>query len=255
MSRWIAGAAIVAMVAAIGAGAQEERKDQDKSTTERMPTFQPGKEHQLLKQFDGDWEFKAKCQMPGMEPMEGQGTESSRLTLGGFWLETEDKGMMKNKDWNGKGFMGWDPARKKYMGVWVDSNAPFMAHFEGDADSSGKVFTFRFSMMDEKRHGMAPSSKDAESGRKDTGKDYDKDLGKDPGKDLGKEPGKDFGKEPGTDLGRTKDMGKGMKCPERMVHEIKDQDHRTLKFYGKDDSGKESLWTEITYTRKPAMIK
>jgi len=40
-----------------------------------------------------------------------------------------------------------------------------------------------------------------------------------------------------------------------MVHEIKDQDHRTLRFYGKDDSGKESLWTEITYTRKPAMVK
>src|ERR1043165_7119993 len=120
MSRWKLLAAVVAFAPMIGAlRAQDEPKVQNKTTADgqqRMPEFQPGKEHQLLKQFDGDWEFKAKCQMPGMEPMEGQGTESCRLTLGGFWLECDDKGMMKNKDWSGKGFIGWDPARKKYMG-------------------------------------------------------------------------------------------------------------------------------------------
>jgi hypothetical protein len=194
---------------------------------QRMPEFQPGKEHQLLKQFDGDWEWKSKCHMPGMEPMEGQGTESCRLSMGGFWLECDDKGMMKNKDWSGKGFIGWDPARKKYVGVWVDSMAPFIGHFEGDADSSGKVFTYHFKMMGD-QHSMKSSET-----QKDTGKDYGKDQGK-------KEMGKDAGM---------------MKCPDRMVHEIKDQDHRSTKFYGKDESGKETLWSEITYTRKPSMIK
>jgi hypothetical protein len=235
-------AAVVALVPMFGMlAAQDEPKTREGQTTDqRMPEFQPSKEHQLLKQFDGDWEFKAKCNVPGQEAMEGQGTETCRLTLGGFWLECEDKGTIKNKDWSGKGFIGWDPAKKKYMGVWVDSQAPFMGHFEGEADSSGKVFTYRFTMMDhqkmmEHQKGKG-SAKEAETGRKDTGKEYGKDQGRDTRKEMGKESGM-------------------MKMPERMVHEIKDQDHRTLKFYGKDESGKEQVWTEITYTRKPAMVK
>jgi len=229
MIRWKSLAVAALLVPMIGAlRAQDQPKGQDpgKSTDDRMPQFQPGKEHQLLKQFDGEWEFKSKCSMPGQETMEGQGTESSRFAFGGFWLEIEEKGMMKNKDWSGKGLMGFDPQKKKYCGVWVDSWSPFIGKFEGEADSSGKVFTFKF-MMSEEQKAAKTSAKDAETPRKDTGKEYGKDLGKDA----------------------------GMKCPDRMVHEIKDQDHRTLKFYGKDDSGKEQLWTEITYTRKPAMVK
>jgi len=213
MIRWKSLAVAALLVPMIGAlRAQDQPKGQDpgKSTDDRMPQFQPGKEHQLLKQFDGEWEFKSKCSMPGQETMEGQGTESSRFAFGGFWLEIEEKGMMKNKDWSGKGLMGFDPQKKKYCGVWVDSWSPFIGKFEGEADSSGKVFTFKFMMSDEKGK---TSSKEAESDRAK------------------------------------------MKCPDRMVHEVKDQDHRTLKFYGKDESGKESVWTEINYTRKPAMIK
>src|SRR5204862_2356510 len=88
MSRWKALAVAMLLVPMIGAlRAQDEPRTQDKekgkSTDQRMPTFEPGKEHQLLKQFDGEWEFTAKCQMPGMEPMEGKGTETARLAYGG----------------------------------------------------------------------------------------------------------------------------------------------------------------------------
>jgi len=244
MSRWKALAVAMLLVPMIGAlRAQDEPRTQDKekgkSTDQRMPTFEPTKEHQLLKQFDGEWEFTAKCSMPGMEPMEGKGTETARLAYGGFWLACEEKGMMKDKDFTGQGFIGWNPYMKKYVGVWIDNNSPVMGKFVGEADSSGKVFTFKF-MMTEEQQKTWKSAKDAESAKgKDTGKEHGKDYGKDQGKETGKEMGKDA----------------GMKCPDKMVHEIKDQDHRTLRFYGKDDSGKETMWTEITYTRKPTMIK
>jgi len=237
MCRWKALAVAVLLVPMIGAlRAQDEGKyrDSGQSTDQRMQTFEPTKEHQLLKQFDGDWEFTAKCNNPGMEPMEGKGTETCRMTLGGFWLTCEDKGMMKDKDWNGQGFIGYNPQFKKFTGVWVDSQSPFMGKFAGEADTSGKVFTFKFMMSEEMK--TWKSSKEAE----DSGR-----HAKDTGKEFGKEQGKETGKE----------MGKGMRMPEKMVHEFKDQDHRTLRFYGKDDSGKETMWTEITYTRKPSMIK
>ncbi len=265
MSRWKALVVAVLLVPMIGAlRAQDEPKTQDKgkSTDQRMPTFEPTKEHQLLKQFDGDWEFTAKCNAPGMEPMEGKGTESCRLTLGGFWLTCEDKGMMKDKDWNGQGFIGFNPQMKKFVGVWVDSQSPFMGKFAGEADSSGKVFTFKFMMSEEMKTWKSSKEAESDQGRrgrdtgKEFGKDQSKDYGKDQGKDLGKE-GKEYGKDQGKDTGKEtgKEMDKGMKMPDKMVHEFKDQDHRTLRFYGKDDSGKETMWTEITYTRKPAMIK
>jgi hypothetical protein len=180
--------------------AQDEKrqlpgKDEKK---QGMPTFTPAKEHQLLKQFDGDWEFTSKCSMPGQEPMEGKGTETVRMTYGGFWCDVEDKGVMAGKDWSGRGLIGWDPQKKKYCGVWVDSMTPYLCKFEGEADAGGKMFTF-------KTKGFDPmTNKEAEH---------------------------------------------------RMVWEFKDQDHRTMKFFGKDDTGKEVLFSEVTYTRKPAMVK
>src|SRR2546421_8137005 len=191
MNRWKALAAAMFLVPMIGALRAQETPDQPKAdgtqTDQRMPSFQPGKEHQWLKQFDGEWEFTAKCSMPGMEPQEGKGTESCRFAFGGFWLAIEDKGMMKNKDWSGQGLIGWDPQKKKFCGVWVDSNSPFMGKFDGDVDSSGKVFTFRFKMAEDQKYGKSAKEAESDTGRtdrKDTGKDYDKDFGKEPGKDL-----------------------------------------------------------------------
>jgi len=182
----IAWAACLPIAGALGA--QEDRK----------PAYTPTAQHQLLKQFDGEWEFKSKCVMPGQEVQEGQGIESARQAFGGFWLECEDRGMMMGKEFNGQGLIGFDPQKKKFIGVWIDNYTPFLGRFEGEADSSGKVFTFRM-------------------------------IHEDPG------------------------AGKG--GPERMVFEIKDPDHRSAKFYGKDDSGRDQLWSEIAYTRKPVMVK
>jgi hypothetical protein len=164
----------------------------------KMPSFQPTKEHQALKQFDGEWEFTSKCTMPGQEAMEGKGTESVRMTYGGFWADIESKGVMAGKDWSGRGLVGWDPLKKKYCGVWVDSMTPYLYKFLGESDATGKTWTF-------KTHGVDPKT--------------------------------------------------NKESTEKMVWEFKDQDHRTMKFYTKDESGKEIMVSECTYTRKPAMVK
>jgi hypothetical protein len=36
---------------------------------------------------------------------------------------------------------GFDPIKKKHVGVWVDSMAPVMMHFEGDYDAATKTVT------------------------------------------------------------------------------------------------------------------
>lgn len=200
----MAAAALLALPGAL-LSQETDRQQRDPQTPpgkeqgkQQMPDFKPGKEHQALKQFDGDWEYKSKCMIPGQEMKEGQGMETCKLGLGGFWLEVEDKGTMMNKEFSGKGFIGWDPNKKKYVGAWVDSWMPMLGTFEGEADSTGKIFTFTM------------KGEDAQTGKP---------------------------------------------MAHRMVFEFKDQDHRTLRFYSKDESGKEMMASEITYTRKPAMIK
>jgi hypothetical protein len=41
----------------------------------------------------------------------------------------------------GRGLDGYDPARKKYVGVWVDSMSPAPLVSEGTFDAAGKVLT------------------------------------------------------------------------------------------------------------------
>jgi len=120
-------------------GSQETQKQEG----HKAPEWKPTREHQLLKQFEGEWEYRSRCLMPGQEPQEGRGTETDRLAYGGFWLHMENKGTQMGKEFTGTGLIGYDPKRAKYVGVWADNFMPFLGRFEGDADLGGKVFTFK----------------------------------------------------------------------------------------------------------------
>lgn len=193
--------------------AQEEHKQK----------HEPAKQHQLLKQFEGDWDFKVQCNAPGKEAMTGQGVQMARVTLGGFWLVCEDKGTdSKSEDFSGVGLIGFNPHTEKFCGTWVDSHSPHMWRFEGDVDSTGKVFTFK--VLPSEGHG---AMKEGHAGYKESYKE---------------------GKEGAT-------QKEGMPHMDKMVQEIQDRDHRTLKFYGKDETGKEVVWTEITFTRRTDAVK
>jgi hypothetical protein len=72
---------------------------------------------------------------------ESRGTEKAELVLGGFWLATEYKGEMMGKPFTGRGTMGYDQHKQKYVGTWIDSIASGLYLSEGTADASGKVWT------------------------------------------------------------------------------------------------------------------
>lgn len=105
------------------------------------PISKPTKEHQWLAQFVGEWDTVAKGTMgPGQPPMECSYKLSSKM-LGGFWTVNEIKGDMAGTPMNGIQTIGYDEAKKKYVGTWVDSMMPFMWQYEGSVDKSGKILT------------------------------------------------------------------------------------------------------------------
>jgi len=108
------------------------------------PEFaKPQREHQILKQFEGDWDVT--CRLTGKadkENLQSQGREVARVSYGGFWLLTEFKGEAHQKSFDGRGTIGYDPVKQKYVLTWIDSLNPRMMTAEGSADKDGKILTF-----------------------------------------------------------------------------------------------------------------
>lgn len=102
----------------------------------------PGPEHEQLKQMVGIWEGNLRSTFePGKSPLEGKGMFEAKMDLGGYFLVTEFKGEIGDKPFQGRGVTGYDPLKKKYTGVWVDSMSPAIHTTEGAFDKSGKVFS------------------------------------------------------------------------------------------------------------------
>ncbi len=102
----------------------------------------PGKEHELLRQFEGEWEYTSRFIMaPGQEPVVSKGKETSRIIAGGLFLVFDVEGDMMGSRFVGHGTMGYDTHKKKFTGSWIDSMATGLYLVEGTADEKGKVFT------------------------------------------------------------------------------------------------------------------
>lgn len=97
----------------------------------------PQKEHEWLQRFVGKWESESKASTgPDQPPVECKGSIACRM-LGGFWLVSEYEGDMGGMAFKGLQTIGYDPAKKKYVGTWVDSMMNHMWMYEGSVDEGG----------------------------------------------------------------------------------------------------------------------
>jgi len=105
----------------------------------KMP--EPQKEHAWLQQLVGQWQADVEAFMePGKPAEKSQGTESVRA-LGGFWVVADFKGTAMGQPFAGVFTLGYDPAKAKYIGSWVDSMGSHLWTFEGAVDAAGKTLT------------------------------------------------------------------------------------------------------------------
>jgi hypothetical protein len=100
------------------------------------PAPKPGPEHERLKKLEGTWEATVKSGAG-----ESKGIMTYKLDLGGLWMVSDFKGEFAGQKFQGKGFDGYDPAKKKYVSVWVDSMSVTPMLGEGTFDKEGKVLT------------------------------------------------------------------------------------------------------------------
>jgi hypothetical protein len=98
----------------------------------------PGPEHAALKRMEGEWAATVTGEMG-----ESKGTQTAKLECGGLWLATEYRGEFFGQPFQGRGLDGYDPAKKKYVSVWVDSMSTQPMMLEGTMDADKKVLTMR----------------------------------------------------------------------------------------------------------------
>jgi hypothetical protein len=117
------GAAVVALVVAIPAvRAQEGPK--------------PGPEHEILKKHEGVWDLTMK-----FEGGESKGTSTNKMDLGGLWLSSSVESELLGQKFSGRGLDTYDPVKKKYVGIWVDSMSTSPMLMEGTYDAAKKTVT------------------------------------------------------------------------------------------------------------------
>jgi len=112
------------------------------SSAQEPPALpKPEKEHEWLEKFVGTWNSELECQpAPGAPPMKSKGTLRAK-SLGGFWIVSDMKLDMMGAPMNAIQTIGYDPAKKKYVGTWVDSMTNYMWKYEGWVDEAGKILT------------------------------------------------------------------------------------------------------------------
>jgi hypothetical protein len=118
----------------------------------------PTKEHNWLKQLEGEWVTDCDCIMePGKPPMKFRGTESTR-TLGGLWSIGEWKNDMNGTSTVGMMTLGYEPTKKKFIGTWVSTMDTFMCKYEGTL--SGNTLTLETEMPNPMAGGKMTKMKD-----------------------------------------------------------------------------------------------
>jgi hypothetical protein len=120
----------------------------------------PTKEHEWLKQLEGEWIVETEAVMgPGQPAIKSKGTETVR-SLGGYWTVGEIKSDFMGTPFNGIMTLGYDPKAKKYIGSWVASVEGHFWKYEGTLDAAGKVLTLNTEGPDMTAPGKLAKMKD-----------------------------------------------------------------------------------------------
>jgi hypothetical protein len=133
MAKFATALLLLGTALGIGAGTSPGRAD---TQPPAMP--KPVAEHQALKSFVGEWD----CEMESF--LEGQpGKHKSTLTgrmVGDFWAVIDITGDMGGMAFTGHGTFGFDAAKKKAVGTWVDSMGDYLWTYDGRVEGNKLIF-------------------------------------------------------------------------------------------------------------------
>jgi hypothetical protein len=122
-------------------------QDQDAEMKAMMEAATPGKPHEILGNWVGEWTTKTQVYPgPGAPAMESTGSASAQWTLGKRFVASIHKGNMMGMDYEGHGLDGYDNVKQCYVGTWTDSMSTAIISLTGQLSKDGKVLTMEGKM-------------------------------------------------------------------------------------------------------------
>jgi len=94
----------------------------------------PAAEHQSLKNFVGEWDCEMGSFLEG-QPGKHKSTMTGRM-VGDFWAVIDIKGDMGGMPFAGHGTFGFDAAKKRAVGNWVDSMGDHLWTYDGKIEGN-----------------------------------------------------------------------------------------------------------------------
>lgn len=119
-----------------------------------MEMAKPNDNHKLLASMDGSWNYTVKMWMngdPSTPPDVSKGTAIRKTIMDGRYVVMDVKGKMempgqdgkpKSFTFLGRGTEGYDNAKQKFIGSWIDNMGTGIMMSEGTYDPSTKTFTY-----------------------------------------------------------------------------------------------------------------
>ena len=120
--------------------AQEYSEEQMKELYEMM---NPGAEHDMLKQYGGDWALEYEYRM-GMdqEPMTSPGEGKIEMILGNRFMKWSSKGEMMGQQVESLMILGFDKRIKKFTIYGFDTMGTYAVSAQGEQDTETGIITF-----------------------------------------------------------------------------------------------------------------
>jgi hypothetical protein len=104
----------------------------------------PGDVHKMIAKSDGKWNADVTMWMkPGDPPQKSKGVCEDMMILGGRYQQTNFKGTMMGKPFEGMGLLGYDNAKKTFISTWVDNMGTGIMVMEGTWDEATKTINFK----------------------------------------------------------------------------------------------------------------
>ncbi|HZZ81715.1 MAG TPA: DUF1579 family protein [Gemmataceae bacterium] len=101
----------------------------------------PGPEHEFLKQGVGVWDATVKA-----NGGEIKGELHCKMAAGDLWMLEQFKMEIAGMPFEGYGATSYEPSKKKYVNVWIDSMVPSPMLSEGTYDKEKKTLTLNGTM-------------------------------------------------------------------------------------------------------------
>jgi hypothetical protein len=103
----------------------------------------PSAGHEPLQQKIGKWKLAVSIfTAPGQPPMQWTGTSEVESILDGRYIADTTQGEAMGQPFHGRGIVGYDNLKKKYVSTWIDNMGTGVMVGEGTYDAARKTWSY-----------------------------------------------------------------------------------------------------------------